>query len=155
MDEIYVNMKKDKTDLYIERVANIDIQIIKANQDNPEVLLYLFPLIEKTFIEILKFFPFTSPEIDGQGRYRTINSILNDEKSLVIFGDNNYHILFLKELFKEEGLRNRLFHIFEDLTISVEHIHKIITLLAYLMRCFNICSKANFWDSSYKIDLIN
>ncbi len=89
-----------------ESIGIIDFNALDNN--NFEVLYYLFPLIEKMFIEILKYYIDSDIELYEQGTYRTLKSVLERPENLKYF--NNDLVEVIKYFYKEDGLRNKLFH---------------------------------------------
>jgi hypothetical protein len=115
---------------------------IALKSDNPKCLWFLFPFIERVSIELLVFFPDFDIEHYSQGTYRTLASILKDQKNEYlpqIFGPENYHMLCKYYVDNnKQCLRNLVCHI-SDLqevsTIDIDNV-KILAcnLLIYLDR---------------------
>lgn len=91
-------------------IGSIDVEAIQKN--NVEALFYEFPLIERIVLEIYKLLPLSDVEYYQQGIMRTILEVISKD-------NNNYFpddlINILQKYYGENGLRNRLFHIKDDI----------------------------------------
>ena len=106
--EMMINaMQNDDTKSLI---GDIDLNAIKKN--DVESLFYEFPLIERIVLEIYKLLPLSDVEHYNQGTMRTILEILRKDP-------NNYFpeqlIKVLQKYYGDFGLRNKLFHITDDI----------------------------------------
>ena len=111
MKEIIDSIRKKYMSLDVNKIGYIDIDSIDRYCDNPKVLYYLFPVIEKVLLEILKCYPFASPEIKNQGSYRPMNSLLNDDFIVELeMHLPSEMVRFLKDVYGNNGLRDKLFH---------------------------------------------
>lgn len=108
-------IKAVENDETINLVGKIDIEAIKKN--SIESLYYLFPLIERVVLEIYKLLPLSDVEFYQQGTMRTIMEMINKDSNNY-FPDNLISIL--QKYFADDGLRNKLFHVKDDIgTISI------------------------------------
>ena len=93
-------------------IGKIDIDVIKQNII--ESLYYEFPLIERIVLEIYKLLPLSDVEYYQQGTMRTILAIINKDS-------NDYLpeelIVILQKYYGDKGLRNKLFHVEDDIGI--------------------------------------
>lgn len=110
-------------------IGKIDIESIKKN--NVQSLYYKFPLIERMVLEIYKLLPLSDVEFYCQGTMRTIMSILTKDK-------HNYFpenlIILLKKYFDDNGLRNRLFHVKDDIgTINIDQRELVFEEIKYII----------------------
>lgn len=87
-------------------IGDIDVNMIEDRTEKS--LYYLFPLIERIVVEILKYKPDTDIEFSKQGTYRTLNSILSSSKNAKYF-DNDL-LALIKDYYSENGLRNQILH---------------------------------------------
>ncbi len=106
--EMMINaMQNDDTKSLI---GDIDLNAIKKN--DVESLFYEFPLIERIVLEIYKLLPLSDVEHYNQGTMRTILEILRKDP-------NSYFpeqlIKVLQKYYGDCGLRNKLFHITDDI----------------------------------------
>lgn len=109
-------IKAVENDETINLVGKIDIEAIKKN--SIESLYYLFPLIERVVLEIYKLLPLSDVEFYQQGTMRTIMEMINKDSNNY-FPDNLISIL--QKYFADDGLRNKLFHVKDDIgTISID-----------------------------------
>lgn len=91
-------------------IGDIDIEAIKKN--NVQSLYYEFPLIERIVLEIYKQLPLSDIEYYQQGIMRTVLEIIAKDQSNY-FPENLIRIL--EKYYNEKGLRNKLFHIVDDI----------------------------------------
>lgn len=123
-------------------IGNIDTDAISKN--NVQSLFYEFPLIERIVLEIYKLLPLSDVEYYQQGTMRTILEILNKD-SHNYFPSNLIDIL--QKYYKENGLRNRLLHVKDDVGIvkimkdevDYEELKFAIMQLISILR--NTCNK--------------
>jgi hypothetical protein len=73
-----------------------------------ELLVYIFPLIERIIIEILKNSPDADIEIVTQGKYRTLYAVIRNPVNARYF--NKSEIEIIEEIYKPDGIRNIVFH---------------------------------------------
>lgn len=78
------------------------------NSDECDVLLYIFPLIERLIIEILDVSSSVNIEIKEQGSIRTINSLLHEDDAQRILGEQL--VKRILKYFQKDGLRNQMMH---------------------------------------------
>jgi len=105
-----------------------------ASLDNTQhtlALYYLLPLIERLVVEILEPIKNSEIEINSQGRYRTLNGILsnNKDKLINILGNNTFNKI--EEIFKENGIRNRVLKDFSKINDNAKI--EIIRMNAYYL----------------------
>ena len=139
----YCYFKKEIDKYYLPEMINtigkIDLDLLENRTEIS--LYYLFPLIERLVVEILKYKTDTNVECYEQGKYRTLYSILSSEENTKYFDKNLVNLI--KEYFKEDGLRNKLLHYRGDDTIKLT----IIDLLAIkvisikLLKIYNLTLK--------------
>lgn len=140
MREIIENIKKNMTEKVVNRIGRIDVNSIENNLKNANILYYLFPLIERTFLEIVKIFPYASPEVNIQGTYRTMQSIFDDKLTMSVFKNcDEEAISFLISIYKKDGIRNKVMH-GERPLIKYEFILDCVNLLSYLVEILNLLS---------------
>ena len=152
LKQVIKEIKENLFETYINKVANVDIVSIEKNIDNPDILLYLFPLIEKTFVEILKFNPFASVEVETQGNYRTMYALLNDPTSMIIFEKASSNLIgFLKDVYKEDGIRNQVLH-HNKIQFRIEIIGELIKALYELILIFNMATNLDLDKYANKIE---
>lgn len=150
--QVINEIKENLSETYKNKVTNVDIESIEKNVDNPGILLYLFPLIEKTFVEILKFNPVASVEVETQGSYRTMYALLNDPTSMIIFKGAPPNLIdFLKEVYKEDGIRNQILH-HNKIYYKIEVIGELIKALHELILIFNKASNLDLDKCVNKIE---
>ena len=86
---------KEYEKYYIEEMQDaiglIDFKALDNN--NFEVLYYLFPLIERIFIDILKYSIISDIEIYSQGTFRTLESALKKRENLNCFDSETIEVL--------------------------------------------------------------
>ena len=81
-------------------------------------MYYEFPLIERVVLDIYKLLPLSDVEFYQQGTMRTIMEMINKD-SHNYFPDNLINIL--QKYFGDNGLRNKLFHVKDDIgTINID-----------------------------------
>ena len=90
----------------ITSIGIIDLEQLESREI--ESLYYLFPLVEKIIIEILKYKEDANIEFYSQGTYRTLNSIFTMEENKKYFNENLINLI--KEYYGENGLRNQILH---------------------------------------------
>lgn len=100
-----------------ELIGSIDVDAISKN--NVQSLFYEFPLIERIVLEIYKLLPLSDVEYYQQGTMRTILEIINKDS-------HNYFpsnlISILQKYYKENGLRNKLLHVKDDIgTVKIRN----------------------------------
>lgn len=99
-------IRKTKAD---DKIGDLDVIIFEEyNESNFYILYYLFPLIEKLVIEILKKQNEVDIEFYLQGIFRTPKAILNIEINKQYFEQNE--IDNINEIFDENGIRNKILH---------------------------------------------
>ncbi|MDY0277952.1 MAG: hypothetical protein RBQ97_07695 [Acholeplasma sp.] len=142
MQTVEEKIKKLNSIGLTEYVGVIDIGIFLSSDAN--ILYYLFPLIEKTVLEILKFKYDTDVEVINQGKYRTLNSLIEIPKNRRHFSET-----VIKDLciyFEDDGLRNKLMHYtpeLDELNIRISEILKIKELtLTLLLKLGKLVSKS-------------
>ena len=89
-----------------ETIGYLDYEVIDGKYF--EVLFYLFPLIEKIIIDILKYSAYSNIELYNQGTYRTLKSIIEKDENQRYFDHELMELLLY--YYGEDGLRNELFH---------------------------------------------
>lgn len=129
-------IKLFENDITISKVGKIDMNVI--NDNSIISLYYKFPLIERLILEIYKAIPRSNIEIYEQGTMKTINSIINSNKDILIiypelkFMIDNYfsdddssprNILF------HPNVKNRI-----SVTVNFEEINEIIARLLCLLK---------------------
>lgn len=110
-------------------LENIDFDLLKS-QNYDDLILYAFPLIERLIIEILKFNSISDIEVSTQGTYKTLNSVINSNELHLSIND----IQLLKELFKDDGVRNKLMHVSDEIVeIDIAKIEEMRALIFVLI----------------------
>lgn len=140
MREIIENIEKNMTEKVVNRIGKVDVDSIENNLKNANILYYLFPLIERTFLEIVKIYPYASPEVNKQGTYRTMQSIFDDKLTMSMFKDCDEEVIsFLISIYKKDGIRNKVMH-GEQPLIKYEFILDCVNLFSYLVELLNLLS---------------
>jgi len=110
-------------------LENIDFDLLKS-QNYDDLILYAFPLLERLIIEILKFNSISDIEVSTQGTYRTLNSVINNNELHLSINDKK----LLKELFKDDGVRNKLMHVSDEIIeIDIAKIEEMRVLIFVLI----------------------
>lgn len=113
-------------------IGQIDVDILY--EEKVECLYYIFPLIERMVLEIFKLVPESDVEYIEQGIMKTPISIIENNDSCSVLP--SYIIDIIKKYYKEDGPRNKLFHIGDgEITVNVsfdELIYLIVNLLIIL-----------------------
>ncbi len=136
----YGYFAKEVTNSYLPEmkstIGDIDVNMIEDRTEKS--LYYLFPLIERIIVEILKYKPDTDIEFSEQGTYRTLNSILSVNKNAKYF-DNDLVVL-IKEYYSENGLRNQMMHFRgqDNIEISFVDLLEIKVILTKLLKIYKL-----------------
>ncbi len=155
MKQILNNIRSNYTELVKNKIGYVDINSLENCQKNPQMLLYLFPLIEKTFIEVVKYNPVASPEVQTQGTYRTMLSLLEDPTSMLIFNKAPEGLLeFLKEIYSENGLRNKVIH-HQKVYFKIDIIEALIEVFSILITYLNILEDTDIKNAINQIEFID
>lgn len=113
-------------------IGQIDIDLLC--EEKVECLYYIFPLIERMILEIFKLVPESDVEYIEQGIMKTPISIIENNDSYSVLP--SYIIDIIKKYYKEDGPRNKLFHIGnEEISVEVnfnELLYLIVNLLIIL-----------------------
>lgn len=128
--EIHIAFIKYFENEETERViGQIDIDMLY--KEKVECLYYIFPLIEKMILEIFKLVPESDVEYIEQGIMKTPISIIENNNSYNILPS---HIIdIIKKYFKEDGARNKIFHIGDgEVTVNVS-FDELLYLIANLL----------------------
>jgi len=128
--EIHIAFIKYFENEETERViGQIDIDMLY--KEKVECLYYIFPLIEKMILEIFKLVPESDVEYIEQGIMKTPISIIENNNSYNILPS---HIIdIIKKYFKENGARNKIFHIGDgEVTVNVS-FDELLYLIANLL----------------------
>ena len=131
-----------------ELIGPLDIDTIE--QKSVESLYYTFPLIERMVLEIYKLLPLSNVEYYQQGIMRTVLDIIKNDKNNY-FPD--YLVSLIDKYFREDGLRNKLFHVKDDIgKITVERIVDVLNDIQYMV--MQLLSIMRNTYSMYTIDNI-
>lgn len=140
----YYNYFRQEVEKYylpemINTLGIIDLDILESR--TVESLYYLFPLIEKLVIEILKYKLDSNIEFYEQGTYRTLNSILDSEENKKYF--NKDLINLIKKYYADDGLRNKLLHFRGKNSVNCTTIDLLATkvIVIKLLRLYNLTLK--------------
>ncbi len=140
----YIYFKNEAEKYYLKEMKNtigiIDLQVLESR--TIDSLYYIFPLIERLVIEILKYKPDSNIEFYKQGKYRTLNSILEVEENHKYFDSNLVNLI--KKYYEEDGLRNRIMHYKGDNNnISLTTIDLLSTkvIVVKLLKLYNLTLK--------------
>ena len=113
-------------------IGKIDVDLLYG--EKVECLYYIFPLIERMILEIFKLVPESDVEYIEQGIMKTPISIIENNDSYSVLP--SYIIDIIKKYYKEDGPRNKLFHIgMEEISLNVsfdELLYLIVNLLIIL-----------------------
>lgn len=113
-------------------IGQIDIDLLYEKK--VECLYYIFPLIERMILEIFKLVPESDVEYIEQGIMKTPISIIENNDSYSVLP--SYIIDIIKKYYKEDGPRNKLFHMGkEEISLNVsfdELLYLIVNLLIIL-----------------------
>ena len=116
-------------------INSIDVDFLTSG--NIKLLNYAFPLIEKMVIEIFKLLPDSNVEKYEQGTMKTIMAVIEE---------NNQEYIIPKDVeekiskyFKEECLRNTLFHPSDEVEIKIDDtcILDVLWIIAELLKILN------------------
>ena len=120
-----------ETNPFCKTVYN-DLTRLDAYHDSI-ILNYLLPLIERLLIEILEQDEQSNIEVYEQGRFRTANGILKDESTQNVLRTylHEHQLQLLLDIFKEEGLRNKLLKDFLK-TLDLSIVEKVRNM-AYVL----------------------
>lgn len=136
----YRYFEKEVLDSYLpEMKSTIGVIDIKMIEDRTEKsLYYLFPLVERIVVEILKYKPDTDIEFSEQGTYRTLNSILSVNKNAKYFDDDI--VALIKQYYSEEGLRNKMLHFRgqDNIEISMVDLLGIKVIVTKLLKKYKL-----------------
>lgn len=108
---------------------------------NVDSLYYIFPLIERLVVEILKYKPDSNIEFYEQGTYRTLNSILEVEENSKYFDVNLANLI--KTYYKDNGLRNKILHFRgeRDITLTIIDLLTTKVIVVKLLKLYNLTLK--------------
>lgn len=142
----HIDMIKAIENESTERIVG-KIKIDLLNAKVAENLYYIFPLIERMVLEIYKLVPGANIEQYEKRVMKTINSILKQNENLDIIPTEVSKTI--QEYFKEDGLRNKLFHVNPKkqvtFQINIDELNYII------MHLLSILKKL---DQNYKIETL-
>lgn len=111
-------------------IGEIDVDILY--EEKIECLYYAFPLIERMVLEIFKLVPESDVEYIEQGIMKTPISIIENNDSYSILP--SYIIDIIKKYYKEDGIRNKLFHIGnEEISLNVNCFNELLYLIVSLL----------------------
>ena len=99
--------------------------------DDSKILFIYFPLIEKLVIELIGLTDDINIEYKRQGEIRTINSLLDDNRVNKVLDEECLNSL--KEIFADDGPRNKLFHQENNLIVTKGEIILYRRLIIELM----------------------
>lgn len=140
----YYNYFKQEIEKYylpemVNTIGKIDLNVLESRTE--ESLYYLFPLIERLVVEILKYKLDSNIEFYGQGTYRTLNSILESEENKKYFDKDLINLI--KKYYNEDGLRNKLLHFRGESSISITIIDLLATkvIVTRLLHLYNVTLK--------------
>ena len=123
----------------VNTIGKVDLIVLEDRTE--ESLYYLFPLIERLVVEILKYKPDSNIEFYEQGTYRTLNSILEVEENKKYFDKDL--VILIKKYYEENGLRNKMLHFRGENNIKLTTIDllatKVITIK--LLKLYNLTLK--------------
>lgn len=128
--EIHIAFIKYFEDEETKRViGQIDIDILY--KEKVECLYYIFPLIERMVLEIFKLVPESDVEYIEQGKMKTPISIIENNDSYNVLP--SYIIDIIKKYYKEDGPRNKLFHIgIEEIKVDAS-FNELLSLIVNLL----------------------
>jgi hypothetical protein len=115
----------------IKIIGAIDTNIL--NTQVIESLYYSLPLIERMVLEIYKLVPEADVEHYEQGTMKTISSII--ENNIQVIPENT--ISLIKDIYGEDGIRNKLLHNKSEtisIEVSFEKINFIIMQLLSILK---------------------
>lgn len=140
----YYNYFKKEIEQYylpemINTIGKIDLNVLESRTE--ESLYYLFPLIERLVVEILKYKSDSNIEFYEQGTYRTLNSIFESEENKKYFDEDLINLI--KKYYDEDGLRNKLLHYRGESSINITIIDLLATkvIVTRLLRLYNLTLK--------------
>lgn len=135
----YDYFKKETEKYYLPEMSStigiIDLKELESR--NVDSLYYIFPLIERLVVEILKYKPDSNVEFYEQGTYRTLNSILEVEENSKYFDMNL--VSLMKTYYTDNGLRNKILHFKGESYITVTIIDLLATkvIVVKLLKLYN------------------
>lgn len=113
----------------IRLIGKIDIDFLRS--ECLESLFYIFPLVERIILEIYKLNPESDVEIYEQGTMRTINSVIEFNKNLNVLP--KYIEKIIEKYYGNNGIRNELFHITEEIIELKINFNELEFLIMKLM----------------------
>lgn len=140
----YYNYFKNEAERYYlpEMLGTIGVIDSKELESRSiDSLYYIFPLIERLVVEILKYKPDSNIEFYEQGTYRTLNSILEVEENSKYFDVNLVNLI--KTYYKDNGLRNKILHFKGESDITLTTIDLLTTkvIVVKLLKLYNLTLK--------------
>lgn len=117
----------------IRLIGKIDIDFLRS--ECLESLFYIFPLVERIILEIYKMNPESDVEVYEQGTMRTINSVIEFNKNLNVLP--KYIEKIIEKYYGDNGIRNELFHITEEiieLKINFKELEFLIMKLMLILK---------------------
>lgn len=132
-----------------DSIGLIDFKALDSR--NFEVLYYLFPLIEKLFIEVLKYNIDSDIELYNQGTYRTLESALEKSENHKFFNEDLIRVIHF--FYNKGGLRNKLFH-YTGATINITTFDILATKCIALQLLKTYKNKIEESNNNYNNDKI-
>lgn len=136
----------------INTIGKIDLNVLESRTETS--LYYLFPLIERLVIEILKYKEDANIEFYEQGTYRTLNSILDIEENTKYFDKDLINLI--QEYYRNDGLRNKMLHFKGDDSIEITTIDLLATkvIVIKLIKLYNITLNQFYNTNLHEISLL-
>lgn len=135
-----------------ETIGVIDFEILESR--DIMCLYYLFPLIERLVVEILKYKTDADIEFFKQGTYRTLNSIVFKEENSKYFDSNI--INYITRYYADNGLRNKLLHFRGEtyIDVSIVDLLEIKVIVLKLIKLYNLALKEFDYIEKINIELL-
>lgn len=138
MNITYIDIIKEIEDKTTEKIIG-KIRTELLNIKTVENLYYVFPLIERMVLEIYRLVPGSNIEQFDKKTMKTINSILEHNEKLEIIPTEIAKII--QKYFKDDGIRNKLFHVSIErqieFKINIKEINYIIMQLLLILKKMN------------------
>jgi len=116
--------------------GNIDTDLMNDDSENHVKLFYLFPMIERIIRLILNQYNDSDIESLDNNKHRTLNSINKINYAVLQRTVDEPTLLYILELYKDGGLRNKFMHYNESVTFDIGSIMRIQNLFLKLIQIY-------------------
>ena len=110
--------------------------LIVLNSSNPDILYFVFSFIERLVLEIVALQDNADVEISTQGTNKTLISIINSNIDLI---NDLFEQSIVEELiyfYSPNALRNKLFHVSDINSVSMDDVEKAKILMITLIELY-------------------